>query len=129
MVRTFPCWTDSIDPSDDNQPILTSIGEQNRFVLFSSSGADRILAEYDLNESEIDHLVLKPLTLIEQTAESISASHYPPSLAEESFLVTVNNQYKYKIYNSDTKMCRKTILGPTFGSQLRQISVLLKVDE
>ena len=96
---------------------------------FSSSGADRILAEYDLNESEIDHLVLKPLTRIEQTAEPMSACYYPSSLAKESFLVTVNNEYKYKLYNSDTKMCRKTILGPTFGSQLRQISVLPKANE
>lgn len=88
--------------SEDNQPIVTSIGVVNRidsffddlrmsFVLFSS-GADRILAEYDLNESEIDHLVLKPLTRIEQTAEPISACHYPPSLAKDSFLVTVNNE-------------------------------------
>ncbi|CAF2587098.1 unnamed protein product [Rotaria sp. Silwood2] len=102
---------------DDNQPILTTIG------------ADRILAEYDLNESEIDHLALKPSTRIEQIAEPMSACYYPSSLTKESFLVTVNNEYKYKLYNSGTKMCRKTVLGPTFGSPIRKIGILPKLDE
>ena len=92
-------------------------------------GADRILAEYDLNESEIDRLVLKPLTRIEQTAEPMSACSYPSSISKESFLVTVNNEYKYKLFNTDTKMCRKTILGPTFASPLRKIDILPKADE
>jgi len=92
-------------------------------------GTDRILAEYDLNESEIDHLALKPSTRIEQIAEPMSACYYPSSLTKESFLVTINNEYKYKLYNSDTKMCRKTILGPTFGSPLRKIEILPKLNE
>ncbi|CAF0866926.1 unnamed protein product [Rotaria sordida] len=102
---------------DDDQPILITIG------------ADRILAEYDLNGSEIDHLVLNPSTRIEQIAESMSACYYPSSLTKESFIVTINNEYKYKLYNSGTKMCRKTILGPTFGSPLRKIGILPKLDE
>jgi hypothetical protein len=91
-------------------------------------GADRILAEYDLNESEIDHLALKPATRIEQIAEPMSGCYYPSTITKESFLLTINNEYKYKLYNSDTKMCRKTILGPTFGSPLRKISILPKSD-
>ncbi|CAF4452533.1 unnamed protein product, partial [Rotaria magnacalcarata] len=59
----------------------------------------------------------------------MSACHYPSSLTKESFLITINNEYKYKLYNSSTKMCRKTILGPTFGSPLRKIGILPKLDE
>ncbi|CAF0905178.1 unnamed protein product [Adineta ricciae] len=102
---------------DDNQPILTTIG------------TDRVLAEYDLNESEVDRLVLKPSTRIEQIAEPMSAGYYPASLTKEAFLITVNNEYKYKLYNADTKMCRKTVLGPTFGSPIRKIGILPKIDE
>ncbi|CAF5050313.1 unnamed protein product, partial [Rotaria sp. Silwood1] len=54
--------------------------------------SDRILAEYDLNESEIDHLVLKPSARIEQIATPIPAY-------------------------------------PTFGSPLRKISILPKLDD
>jgi WD40 repeat protein len=88
-----------------------------------------MLAEYDLTESEIDHLVLKPSTRIEQIAEPMSACYYPSSITKESFLVTINNEYKYKLYNSDTKMCRKTILSPTFGSPLRKIDILPNLDQ
>jgi len=122
--------------SDDNQPILTTIGKHFKyragfFLKFDCFriGADRVLAEYDLNDSEIDHLSLKPATRIEQIAEPMSACCYPASLTKESFIVTINNEYKYKLYNSDTKMCRKTILGPTFGSPLRKIVPLPKFDE
>ncbi|CAF3422917.1 unnamed protein product [Rotaria socialis] len=93
--------------------------------------ADRTLTEYDLNESEIDQLVLKPSTRIEQIAETMSVCYYPSSLIKESFLVTTNNEYKYKykLYNSGTKMCRKTILCPTFGSPLHKIDILPKLDK
>ncbi|CAF4377408.1 unnamed protein product, partial [Rotaria magnacalcarata] len=81
-------------------PILTTIG------------ADRTLAEYDLNESEIDQLVLKPSTRIEQIAETMSVCYYPSSLIKESFLVTTNNEY-----------------NPTFGSPLHKIDILPKLDK
>ncbi|CAF4254735.1 unnamed protein product [Rotaria magnacalcarata] len=74
--------------------------------------ADRTLAEYDLNESEIDQLVLKPSTRIEQIAETMSVCYYPSSLIKESFLVTTNNEY-----------------NPTFGSPLHKIDILPKLDK
>ncbi|CAF1366066.1 unnamed protein product, partial [Rotaria sordida] len=85
--------------------------------------------EYDLNGSETDHLVLNSSIRIEKIAEPMSAYYYPSSLTKESFIVTVNNEYKYKLYNSDTKMCRKTILDPTFGSPLHKIGMLSKLGE
>ncbi|CAF3090151.1 unnamed protein product [Rotaria socialis] len=61
----------------------------------------------------------------------MSVCYYPSSLIKESFLVTTNTEYKYKykLYYSGTKMCRKTILCPTFGSPLHKIDILPKLDK
>lgn len=68
---------------------------------------------------------LKVLTSdrIEQSAIPRCMTWYPP-ITKENFVLTANNQFKYKLYNSTTKMCRKTLLGPTFGTELQRMCIL-----
>ncbi|NXM38909.1 CF251 protein, partial [Gymnorhina tibicen] len=97
--------------SDSNEPRLLSLGE------------DRQLVEYDLNSSIKDHLVVTHRDRLEQAAVPLCLAWYP-QLGTESFFLTANNCYKMKLYNTMTKMCRKTLLGPIYGSPLEKIQIL-----
>ncbi|XP_067861898.1 cilia- and flagella-associated protein 251 isoform X2 [Heptranchias perlo] len=96
---------------DSNQSRLLSLGE------------DRFLVEYDLANSTKDDLRILSSDRIEQSAIPMCMAWYPP-ITKESFIITANNQYKLKLYNATTKMCRKTVLSPTYGSPVRKIEIL-----
>ncbi|CAH1800946.1 unnamed protein product [Owenia fusiformis] len=91
-------------------------------------GRDRVLVEYDLENSDKDNLRLLSSDRIEQSAVPLCMAWYP-SITKESFIITGNNQYKFKLYNTTTKMCRKTLLGPTYGSPPQRAVVIPSVDE
>ncbi|XP_036369250.1 cilia- and flagella-associated protein 251-like isoform X1 [Octopus sinensis] len=98
---------------------------QSSVPLLLSLGEDRRLVEYNILPDNAEGVQLLSVDRIEQSAIPLCMTFYP-SFTKEYFILTVNNEYKYKLYNSSTKMCRLTILSPTYGSPLTKVIVLPK---
>lgn len=80
-----------------------------------SVGQDRMLVEYDLVESSFDGgLKLKGARVRAEQSALPTALIWFPKNGKESFLMTANSQYKFKFYNGQTRLCRRTTLGPIF---------------
>ncbi len=98
--------------------------EEMKLRLFSV-GRDRRLFEYDVYRStEEEGLAVHSMTKIEQEAQPTAAIWYPKTDSKEDLLLTVNDQYKMKIWNVSTQSSRKTVLGPTYGGEIVKLKKL-----
>jgi WD40 repeat protein len=62
--------------------------------------------------------------MIEQEARPSACIWYPKPDSKEDLLLTVNDDYKMKIWNISTRGSRKTCLGPTYGGEIVNIKKL-----
>ncbi|KAJ3190704.1 Cilia- and flagella-associated protein 251 [Irineochytrium annulatum] len=47
-----------------------------------------------------------------------------PNFPSDAFLMTANTDFKMKLHNVSTQLCRKTVLGPTFGGQITHLTIV-----
>ena len=98
--------------------------EEIKYRLFSI-GKDRRLFEYDIkNSSEKKGLAVDSMFKIEQEATPTASVWLPKSDSLKDLLLTVNNEYKMKVWNVSTKTSRKTVLGPTYGGEIVKLKNL-----
>ncbi|XP_043924549.1 cilia- and flagella-associated protein 251 isoform X2 [Protopterus annectens] len=109
------------------QTIMFGIHPDNNQPRLLSLGSDRVLVEYDFPNSSKNDLRILGTDRIEQSGIPKCMAWYPP-ITKESFILTANDQYKMKLFNSTTKMCRKTLLGPTYISPLEKMIILPRIN-
>lgn len=84
-----------------------------------SAGEDKNLVEYDLAASSVDAgVVVKTAVQVEEEALFVPTAVAWHPLSDGDFerrIITANSDFKFKEWNADNKLCRKTSLGPTFG--------------
>lgn len=97
------------------------------------------MAEYDIIEIDyskkvtgnmqlIDRLKLKSCFSIEQECEPTACIWYPINQKKEDVLMTINSEYKIKLWNilknDQVKICKKSCLGPTYGGPINKLLIL-----
>ncbi|KAJ3161226.1 hypothetical protein HDU88_007399 [Geranomyces variabilis] len=96
-----------------------------------SVSQDRHLIEYDLGASSITAgIALKAKSRIDQTYRPLSAAMHPsPPLrglhdVPQHYLLTANTGSKFRIYNAETGMCRRTVVAPAYGGDIRYLEFI-----
>jgi len=110
---TSIAFGDSLDENGNIKLKLFSIGE------------DRKMVEYDVQAStEHKGLIVKSHTSIEQEAIPTSCIWYPLNNDKEDILLTMNSEYKIKMWNANNKGCRQTCIGPTYGGAINKLKLV-----
>lgn len=96
--------------------------ESEKLKLFSV-GEDRRLVEYSIKSSEFGGLqMLSPDTVVEQEARPTGCIWYPfGGKGDNQKVLTMNDEYKFKIWNTVNRSCRKTALAPTYGGPIAKM--------
>lgn len=96
-----------------------------------SVSEDRNLVQYDLTESSPDTGVKLASALhIEESAVTTACVWHPMLRGDfEERIVTANSDFKFKQWNAENKICRRTTLGPTFGGAVNGLVAVVRHDQ
>lgn len=112
---TYLAFGETMSKKGKIKPVLFSVGE------------DRKLVRYDIKGSNLEKLKIAEVIEIEQESIPTSCIWYPINLYKENALLVTNSDYKLKLWqflDDDKTICRKTCLGPTFGTPIKQLILI-----
>jgi Ca2+-binding EF-hand superfamily protein len=89
-----------------------------------SVGEDRRLVEYSVKSAEFGGLqAVSPDTVVEQEARPTGCIWYPfGGKGDDQKVLTMNDEYKFKIWNTVNRSCRRTALAPTYGGPITRMT-------
>eukprot|EP00928_Gymnodinium_smaydae_P011073 TRINITY_DN14137_c0_g1_i1.p1 TRINITY_DN14137_c0_g1~~TRINITY_DN14137_c0_g1_i1.p1 ORF type:complete len:424 (-),score=95.51 TRINITY_DN14137_c0_g1_i1:170-1441(-) len=101
--------------------------ESDKLRLFSV-GEDRRLVEYNVKSPEFGGgSSSAPDTIVEQEARPTGCIWYPfGGKGDNQKVLTMNDEYKFKIWNTVNRSCRKTALAPTYGGPIANMVPVYK---
>ncbi|OAF67009.1 WD repeat-containing protein 66 [Intoshia linei] len=117
--------SDSADYNEDHMNKVLSSFDVEYSINLDSDELNISVDEENSNELKKGCLKIVGYDRIELVARPI-AMIWHPAINNECFIQTINDELKFKLYNSDTKMCRKTILAPIYASKIKRMINLPK---
>lgn len=101
------------------------LGAQTR--LFSVA-EDGLMVEYDVPNCSVDGGIrlVSYADIGRAAAVPTAVCLAPPTQKNTSggpLLITADNAFKFRTYDSATQTCKKTVLGPTYGGPLKNLNV------
>eukprot|EP00232_Nephroselmis_pyriformis_P024102 CAMPEP_0182866546 /NCGR_PEP_ID=MMETSP0034_2-20130328/8259_1 /TAXON_ID=156128 /ORGANISM="Nephroselmis pyriformis, Strain CCMP717" /LENGTH=717 /DNA_ID=CAMNT_0024998875 /DNA_START=137 /DNA_END=2286 /DNA_ORIENTATION=- len=104
------------------QFVVTLMGETRLL----SVGEDRMMIEYDLEGSSIQGgLKVSSATPVGRAAGHLAIPTAMTVLGDgaDASLLTADDEFKLRTYGVESKQCRSTVLGPTYGGPLNRLQV------
>eukprot|EP00747_Dinoflagellata_sp_TGD_P162072 gnl/TRDRNA2_/TRDRNA2_179268_c0_seq1.p1 gnl/TRDRNA2_/TRDRNA2_179268_c0~~gnl/TRDRNA2_/TRDRNA2_179268_c0_seq1.p1 ORF type:complete len:1006 (+),score=189.41 gnl/TRDRNA2_/TRDRNA2_179268_c0_seq1:58-3075(+) len=98
-------------------------GQESEKLRLFSVGEDRRLVEYNVKSSEFGGLqIVSPDTVVEQEARPTGCIWYPfGGRGDNQKVLTMNDEYKFKVWNTVNRSCRRTALAPTYGGPIAKM--------
>jgi WD40 repeat protein len=99
-------------------------GQESEKLRLFSVGEDRRLVEYGVKGTEYGGSglqIVTPDTIVEQEARPTGCIWYPfggRAKGDNQKVLTMNDEYKFKLWNTGDRSCRKTALAPTYGGPI-----------
>ena len=100
-------------------------GKEDPVPQLYSIGEDMFLVQYNIAKSK-DYLIVDSYEKIEFNDFPTALCPYPPEYLKEPLLLIANSGYKLKLWNTaqSQKICRQTVLGPSFGGCVKNLKIL-----